>query len=491
MKQRTILYAAAALGFAACGDNADPSNADAPPGPTADAPDEPDPDAEVPPADAAPFVAPTPFGIPVSATGPDQMQAAAPAPDGAFYIAGFAAQTPTGARNLLLIKTTTTGPDPEFGTGGLAFTTVEFRGGNDEIDLAVQPSGAILLSATIADETVAADRDIAILRFTAEGDLDPTFGDDGIARVDLNAAIDNGSGTLVGADAARSLAVDATGRIYLHAAQRGEVPAGRTDTDFSVTRLTVDGELDDTFGDGGTFVLDLTGGTPAASLSATPRRVFVLANGNVLGTGYTSNPSFGAGPQPVLFELDPDGELVDGFAEGGVFHDIVLAVQTEVYGGAIHGNSIVTGGYGREAGDQNDWVSMKFDLTTGARDTNFGGAPNGAVTIDPSGTMVGDNCRGAYALPDGRTLLIGSTGPGNMPAQDAVFAVLAADGTLDPAFGDGVHQYAFGAGEGGADQLWGAAVSGDHAIIVGYAGAGMTQTETLNDNSWGVLLPLP
>ena len=49
---------------------------------------------------ATPFVhAPTPFAVPLSAAGPDQLQSVAAGPDGTFYAAGFAAQTVAGAKS--------------------------------------------------------------------------------------------------------------------------------------------------------------------------------------------------------------------------------------------------------------------------------------------------------------------------------------------------------------------------------------------------------
>jgi hypothetical protein len=174
----------------------------------------------------------------------------------------------------------------------------------------------------------------------------------------------------------------------------------------------------------------------------------------------------------------------------------VLSTQTEVYGMAVHagdgGTHVVTGGYGRESGEQNDWVSLRLDAVTGARDLEWGGAPGGAVLIDVSGAMVGDNCRGAIALPGGKTALIGSTGPSNMPAQDAALAILDTTGRLDTAYGDGVHTFALGGGEGGNDQFWGGAVSGAHLLLIGYRGGGPadTQSETANDDAYALVVPL-
>lgn len=469
---KKLWLTAAIAGLASCGDN-NPATPDAPIV---------EPDA--PPDGPAPFTVPTPFAVPLSMAGPDQLQSAAAAPDGRFYAAGFAGAATTGPRFVTVVKFSRTGHDATFGTAGVFTSTVDFRGGSDEIDLVTQPGGKILVSATVANALDPNDRDIAVLRLNTNGTLDTTFGTLGVSVIDLNTAHNTGT-ALVGLDSSRSIAVDAAGRIYLHAASRGVGLTGgglpRTDTDFTVARLTVDGMLDTGWGTAGKHLLDIQ------ESNATPRAIHVLADGSVIGSGYANSPGLGT-VQAVLYKVKPDGMRDTAWATDGLFHDTVLAVQTEVYGFGIHGDKLVTGGYGRNAGATNDYVSMRFDVATGARDLTWGGTTNGAVVVDPSGTMLGSNCRYAVALPNGRTALIGSTGPGNMPAQDAVLVILGAEGRVDTAtYGDGIHTFKLGAD--GNDQLWGGAVSGDAAVFVGYKGGGATQTATSNDDSYGIILP--
>jgi uncharacterized delta-60 repeat protein len=274
--------------------------------------------------------------------------------------------------------------------------------------------------------------------------------------------------------------VNASG-IFVHAASRGlgNAAAGglRLDTDFTVVKLTSTGAVDTTFGTDGQFRLDILE-SPAA-----PRGIRALDDGTLLASGYASDSGVGT-TQPVLYKLTAAGALDTTFDGGGVFHDIVLAVQTEIYNFAIHGTKVVTAGYGRNTGTTNDYVSLRFDLQTGVRDLTWGSL-NGAVVFDPSGAMLGSNCRNGTALPDGKTLMIGSTGPANMPAQDAVFAVLDASGKLDTAYGSGIHKFPLGAN--GNDQFWGGAVSGDQVSVVGYHGGGAAPTEANNDDAYGVV----
>ena len=445
------------------------------------------PDAAVMPPDAAPdaampFTPPTPFAVPLAAAGPDQLQSATAAPGGKFYAAGFAAQTLTGTRFVTVVKFSATGLDASFGDNGKVTTTVEFRGAADEVDITTQPDGKILVSATVANATNANDRDVAVIRLLDTGAVDTTFGTDGIATINVNDAILVGT-ALTGTDASRGLTANAAG-IFLHAISRGvgdKTGGGpRTDTDFTVVKLTPAGAVDTTFGTNGQFRLDIV------ESDATSRGIRVLDDGKILAGGYANSPGVGT-TQPVLYKLTAAGALDTAFAENGVFHDTVLLMQTEVYNFAVHGDKFVTAGYGRNAGTLNDYVSLRFDINTGARDLTWGGAAIGAMLFDPSGTMLGSNCRNAVALPDGKTMMIGSTGPGNMPAQDAVFAVLDATGKLDTTYGTGIHKFPLGAN--GNDQFWGGAVSGDQVAVVGYKGGGAAaaQTETTNDDSFAAV----
>lgn len=432
----------------------------------------------------APFVAPTPFAIPLSVAGGDQLQSVTAGPAGSFLAAGFAATAVGGPRAVTVVKFSTSGLDVAFGTAGIATTPVLFVGGSDEIDIATQSDGKILVSATVANLTDPNDRDILVLRLNADGSTDGTFGTAGVTQVNLNDGVDPGSG-IVGRDSARSLAVGASDEIYVHAVSRalGMATGGgpRLDTDFTVVKLSAGGVVDTNYGTGGQFRLDIQ------EVDATAKGIAALAGGVVIASGYANTPDIGS-TQVVLYKLTALGALDTGFATGGLFHEAILAMQTEIYDFAIHGSQLVTAGYGRNTGTTNDYVSLRFDVTNGARDLTWGGTLNGAVVIDPSGSMLGSNARDAVGLPGGETVLLGSTGPSNMATQQAVFMVLDANGALDTSYGTGIHVMPLGVD--GNDQFWGGAVSGDQVALVGYQGGGMTQTATLNDDAYGVIFDI-
>jgi uncharacterized delta-60 repeat protein len=493
--------AASALLIAGCGDDDSSGNPDATPSP--DAPPSTTPDATPGAPDAAPdatppppYTPPAPYSPPIAPGGPDQFQAATAAPNGLFYVAGFAAETPTGPKRVFVAKLGPQGPASDFGpkgANGVAYTNIVYGGGNGELDIAVDPTtGKIVVAATVTDADDASDRDVAVTRLETTGAVDDDFGTAGVALLEWSTRIlpTPPQGTDNPRDSARAVVVDAQSRVYvLGAMRRNSVDA--PDGDFVIARLTDSGDPDAEFGTAGKYQLDVKGGTlqRPRSLGATPHALVLLSDGSLLAGGYVGgNTPFITGAQPVLFKVDAGGEPVDAFNQDSVFYDAVLPQQTEVYGMALHGDHVVTGGYGRPAMEgTNDWVSLRFDVTTGARDLAWGGAAGGAVMVYPNAAD-GDNCRGVVGLPGGKTIMFGSSGS-MAPLREAAFAVLAADGTLDPAFGAKANVLPLGAGEGADDAFWGGAVSGNHALLVGFSARAM-QTAESNDNAYLLFLPL-
>lgn len=446
-------------------------------------PDGTSPDASV---DAPPsFTPPTPVAVPISPAGTDQLLGVAPAPGGGFYAVGFHAPSfeSTSDRELALVKLSATGSlDTSFGGGDGIATLNAQAGGNAEVwrGIAVQPSGRIVVSGTVEDEVTATDRDIVLARFATDGTLDTTFGSGGIVRLDLSTAVD---GTM-GLDSTWGLATDAAGKLYVHAGLRAEGMDTEgnpyTDTDFAVIRLDVDGDIDTTFATAGRFTLDIQ------RSSASVRGITVLDDGSVLGYGYARSTSTGNTVQPVIYKLTANGTLDTSFASGGLFHEVVLATQTEVYGVAVQPDGkLVTAGYGRDDQDgSNDWVSLRL-TTDGVLDTTW--ASSGKYVLDPTGMNIGDNCRNAIALPDGRTALIGNGGPANA-TSDAYVVILDSTGKPDPAFGTGIMKFELG----GNDALFGGGVAldGTRALFAGFRGGGATPSETSNDDAHVISLAL-
>jgi uncharacterized delta-60 repeat protein len=350
--------------------------------------------------------------------------------------------------------------DPAFGTGGVATANVTVGGKAVELarSVVVQPGGKVVVAGPVEHDPTAAgdaakDTDIALARFDEGGKLDPTFGTSGIVRLDLSTGVVDG--TSFRGDTAWGLVGLRDDRLLVVGSQVG-AGAGRTDTDFAVVRLDADGNRDPGFGTGG---VALVGAGPGVSES--PKNAVELPDGKVVVSGYGN---VGGVVSPVLFRLTTAGALDPTFGEAGVAVRPFLAAVTEAYAVAHTGSRLVTTGYGRDTPDAKvDLVANAFTLD-GAVDRAFG--TNGLTRLDVAGED--DRGRHLVALPDGRSILVGSGKNGSN--IDGMVVRLRTDGTLDPAYGKGGRTL-FDLG-GPNDSFFGVAVSpdGSRVAVVGYLG---------------------
>ncbi|HEY0464695.1 MAG TPA: hypothetical protein VGC79_10820 [Polyangiaceae bacterium] len=216
--------------------------------------------------------------------------------------------------------------DQSFGDHGYAIRNVAVGlAGELARGIALQSDGKIIVSETVEHEAAAdaRDRDIAVLRFNADGTKDADFGDDGVKIIDLSEGVLVGSSYL--ADSAWGMAVYPDDRIVIHG---GLVAASQTDTDFALVRLSKDGEYDKTFGTNGVFTLDTQIGDPQVSNNASPRNLTLLpGNQGIIGAGYQPVPGFDT--KPVVYRVTNAGKLNKTFGVEGVFSESVFPEQTE------------------------------------------------------------------------------------------------------------------------------------------------------------------
>lgn len=457
---------------------------------------------------------PEPVVVSLSTTGHDRFFAVTHDADGNIYATGQIADSleATADYEIMVAKFSPAGVlDTTFGGGdGVARVNVSTGGRAAEVarGIVVQSSGRIVVGGTAEHDPSAAgllanDTDIVLVGFTSTGELDDTFGTDGIDWIDLGTAVVDSSGAearLAGADAQWGLAVDSMDRLVIHGATRAPDP--RLDTDYAIVRRLEDGGPDTAFA-GGAGVVTMDIGMTAAGA----RAVTVLADDSIIGAGYTTATTLVRDPaassqQPVLWKVTSAGELDATFATAdatttpGVFYDFATPLperrNAEAYGAAVLSDGrLVTIGYGPTAitgGMGTDLVSFRFSAA-GALDATYGTA--GLTYVDVG--MLGDNGRLIVALPDDRTLSVGQARPappsGGTAEIDAIVLILSEDGVPDAAFGEGgFRTYDLA----GSDQFWGAhvheATAGDSVAIVGVAGGTVVGTD--DDDAVILVLPL-
>jgi uncharacterized delta-60 repeat protein len=312
---------------------------------------------------------------------------------------------------------------------------------------------------------LSADTEFAAVRFNTDGTLDTTFGTGGVVKVDL------GPGTASSREILWGMAKDGTDRLVLFGGKKGD--GDRIDADRVVVRLTANGAVDTTFGTNGVQTLNI------ANLGDNPRNGIVQADGKIVSSGYTSQPT-GVGTQAVnkvvLQRLNDNGSLDNAFGSKGVVNSLPIQPadpvtqewgMAEAYAAGYQSGKYVTTGYGRAAPTGTvDMVSFRY-TSTGQLDPTWG--TNGTVTLD----LVGDNDRGRnmIVLPDDRVLVVGS---GTPAAQniDAMVVMLRQNGERDTSFAaDGYKLYSFDRAD---EAFYGVALNpaGDRVVAAGYRAGG-------------------
>ncbi len=370
--------------------------------------------------------------------------------------------------------------DQSFGDHGYAIRNVAVGlAGELARGIALQSNGKIIVSETVEhkDAADARDRDIAVLRFNADGTKDTGFGVDGIKIIDLSDGVLVGTSYL--ADSAWGLGVYPDDRIVVSG---GLVAASKTDTDFALVRLSKDGAFDSTFGVNGVFTLDTLIGEQPVSNNASPRNLTILPGSQgIIGAGYQPVP--GADTKPVVYRVTNAGKLDKTFGVDGVFSESVLPEQTETYAAVAQSDgSLVTTGYGRELSTETtDIVSLRLK-PDGTRDTSYGNG--GLVRLDVGG--FGDNSRKLIVLPNDHIVLVGGGRPTSADV-DGVVVALTPDGQPDLDFSaTGFKTFDLG---GPADFLWGVALSPSQTRVVAVGIKGAT-ANTSNDDAALLVLKL-
>jgi len=276
------------------------------------------------------------------------------------------------------------------------------------------------------------------------GARDLGFGPDGtgIATVDFGPGDDSGW----------ALARDRSGNLYA---------AGRTfavdHSEFALARLTPDGALDTTFGDGGTATIHID--------NDFTYDVAVQPDGKIILGGDTWNGT--ARDDWAYVRLEADGSIDTSFGTDGVvlvdFGDtfdtgsaIGLADDGKIYLSGAASYDTVDADFGLVRLMPDGSFDSSFG-TGGITRTDFGGGADGASNFS----------RGLIVFPDGSSLAAGGgfTGAG---LTDFGLVRLAPDGSLDPAFGTGGRVSTdFG---GQDDEAASLSVDGDGRVVAaGYA----------------------
>jgi len=184
--------------------------------------------------------------------------------DGKIVVTGYAS-TDAGFEVLTARYTADGSLDPSFGTDGIA----RFDGGHGNAGargVIIQEDGKLVVSGSTSNGT---DLDVLVLRYTADGSLDPEFGTQGVAVYDGGTGNDNG----------RRMALQQEGKIVVV----GNTHNG-TDYDALVLRYDAAGVPDEGFGEAGVATYNLGEGDDWGEAVAAQRDQNMVVVGGIGST---------------------------------------------------------------------------------------------------------------------------------------------------------------------------------------------------------------
>jgi uncharacterized delta-60 repeat protein len=376
--------------------------------------------------------------------------------------------------------------DVSFGTDGSFRTNL---GGTYDWAYAtvIQPDGRILAAGV---SNAQGTHDFAVARYTADRDLDPTFGAGGVTLIDFGdsydwayamalqpdgrivvAGVSNGSldanfgrgGLVTGqwrslsADIVRGIALQPDGRIVVAGVTYDDVVTPSPHGDFMVARFLSDGQPDFGFGIGGVMTTDFDNKTYDDAYAVVLQR-----DGSIVLGGYTNSGSgpgvlFGA-DQLALARYTAQGLLDATFGQGGklVFDGGSLDERILALAPAEDG-SLFAGGYVN--GEKRSDLLLARITPEGELEPGFGTTAMG-FSVNNLGTH-SERVASVVIQPDGKIVAGGQTAVAN----HADFAIFRYDagGLLDETFGKGgVASFDFGGRE---DRVHAVALQPDGKIV--------------------------
>ena len=275
--------------------------------------------------------------------------------------------------------------DLTFGTGGLTSVT-SFNG----YALALQPDGMII----VAGEGLSYE-DFKVARFLPDGQVDASFGVNGIVTIDFHSIVEGAAAVSVGGD--------------------GKISVVGTTFDalspavwVAVARLHTDGSFDNTFGGTGRVVTNVE--------SVSVYDAVHQPDGKLVVTGRHVPSDIGR----ILRFLD-DGSLDPSFGSNGIVIDTTLSYTRAV---AIHpaGGILVTGN--RPSNFPRRLCAIRY-RADGSPDASFG--VNGLAESPESGSGVD-----VIVQPDGKIVVAGISNSNGIQIGVLRFDM---DGSLDAPFG--------------------------------------------------------
>jgi uncharacterized delta-60 repeat protein len=289
------------------------------------------------------------------------------------------------------------------------------------------------------------------------GDLDPTFGNQGVVQISLS-----DSGTTP-----TSLAIQSNGQVVV-GGKYGTLSTGSSTVvpHSFLLRLNADGSLDSTFGMNGVVMFNLNAGGDGIDV------IKLQSDGKILFAGFVSDPS--GGTDFMVGRANTDGTTDTSFGSNGFANQTggtALCMDYQASDGEI-----VVGG--TTSGNAGDVVALD---STGGPDPNYSpGTLLGGVRQLSSVTGVSwDTTAGGPGSSASGTIIV--TGPALVAGLNGAQILSLGGGALGSGFGTGIPEPGpFVLGGGAGEIAWPVTAPFNHQ-----AGAPLAVTTTLFDSTMG------
>jgi uncharacterized delta-60 repeat protein len=312
-------------------------------------------------------------------------------PDGHVVVAGVSDRS--GSQDFALARYDQNGKlDQHFGDGGLVLTPVRPLTTDIVHGLAVQPDGKIVAAGVTYDDTVTArpHGDFMVVRYTPQGDLDPSFGVGGVSTTNFDAE---------SYDEPYAVALQPDGRIVLGGTSNTGGGVGRIfgADNLALARYLPNGLLDPTFGDGGKVVVD------AGSMMESIRALALQPDGSIVAAGRTNGEKRG---DMLVARFLPNGALDPSFGHGqaGMAVDDLGTAEEGLTSVALAPDGTIIAGGVAAPRPNGDLAVVRYD-SRGRLDRSFG--QGGVATADFGGRD--DRLRSLALQPDGKVVAVGSS----------------------------------------------------------------------------------
>ncbi len=290
--------------------------------------------------------------------------------------------------------------DAWFGSAGVVMTRLPGWWEPTKASIVIQPDGKILVGGGFHGANTLLKA--ILLRYEPNGDLDNSFGDQGIVTDLTSEERDNIAG----------ISLQSDGKI---------VAAGMAITSQTVkvlvTRLNIDGSIDSSFGNNGTILTGYGAGSGGAAGA-----VLVQADQKIL-VASSSATNF------VVFRFLPNGSVDTGYGYNGIstvnFNSGTTEPRKMVF--QQDGKLLVAGR--RTVGDESDFALARLD-PSGSPDMTFNNSGR-VVTGSPFENEVGN----AVAVDHNGLIMVAGT-HGDSPNFRAMVVRYRPNGQLDPFFGN-------------------------------------------------------